>query len=374
MTDTPSNDHKDKRSSGKDSEPKIRPGDEDVDDGRLDPDQARELNKTLRSLQPKLDLWLKANRGSIWDGPAKLIGQFSKLIIPLTYVMGLLIFSVLITDPSKLPWMDSSPSSSHTAYVTIKGTILTGDDADADKIIPAMEKALESKGSEALILRINSPGGSPVQSDRMYEAINALREKHGKPIYTVIEDIGASGAYYIASATDAIYANPSSMIGSIGVISSSFGFTDLMDKLGVQRRVFTAGESKSMMDPFSPIKPGIKEHWEKILASTHDTFIERVKAGRGEALTGPESTLFSGLIWDAQTAKDYGLIDDMGSLRSVAANVVGAPEIVDYSPPKRFQGLGAGMGVDSSDIEDAVIGVLSGVQSKLETPHIKATP
>lgn len=351
---------------------------DDVSDSAADKpmtaQQSQELSQQLRKLQPKLDLWLKTNRGSIWDGPVKLLSQFSKMVLPITYVLGLLIFAVLVTDPTKLPWMDREETDEHTAYVDLKGAILTGNEADADRLIPAMEKALEAEGSKALVIRINSPGGSPVQSDRMYEAIQQLREEHGKPIYAAIEDIGASGAYYVAAATDGIYANPSSMIGSIGVISSSFGFTDLMDKLGVERRTYTAGDNKSMLDPFHEVKPSIKDHWETILESTHKTFIARVKEGRGDVLSDDEDTLFSGLVWDAQTALDLGLIDGMGSLRTVASDLIGASDTIDYTPPKPFKGFGPGLGVSSDALEQAAVGILQRIQTQMATPSLKATP
>ncbi len=353
------------------------PSDNDRAGGYEEPMSAketRELSQQLRRLQPKLDLWLKTNRGSVWDGPVKLMAQFTKLILPITYVLGLLIFAVLVTDPSKLPWMDREETEAHTAYIDLKGAILTGNEADADRLIPAMEKALEAEGAQALVIRINSPGGSPVQSDRIYQAIQQLRDEYGKPIYAVIEDIGASGAYYVAAATDGIYANPSSMIGSIGVISSSFGFTELLNKLGVERRTYTAGENKSMLDPFHEVKPEIRDHWEEILASTHRTFIDRVKEGRGDLLNGDESTLFSGLVWDAQTAMDLGLIDGFGSLRTVANDLVDASELVDYTPPKPFKGLGGGLGVDSSAIEQAAISILHRIQTEMSTPALTATP
>ncbi|WP_304526852.1 S49 family peptidase [Halomonas sp. I5-271120] len=336
--------------------------------------QAMELSKQLRKLEPKLDHWLKVNRGSIWDGPAKLLAQFAKLVLPVTYVLGLLLFSVLVTDPTKLPWMDKEETEEHTAYVDLKGAILTGNEADADRLIPAMEKALEAEGSEALVVRINSPGGSPVQSDRMYQAIQEFREEYGKPIYSVIEDIGASGAYYVAAGTDGIYANRSSMIGSIGVISSSFGFTELMDKLGVERRTFTAGDNKDMLDPFHKVSPAIEDHWNNILASTHETFIERVKEGRGDVLAENEPDLFSGLIWDAQSALDLGLIDGMGSLRSIASELVGAEELVDYTPPKPFKGFSGGLGISAEGIEQAMVGSFSRIQESLFTPSLSATP
>jgi len=332
--------------------------------------EAREVTVTLQQL-------IKQRKRSIWDGPVELFKQFVKLVVPVTYFLGFLLMTVIVTDPSKLPWMDKSSGDEHTAYVDLNGAILTDGDANVDKIIPAMEKALKNEHSKALIIRINSPGGSPVQSDRMYEAIGYLRGEYEKPIYAVIEDIGASGAYYVASATDRIYANHSSMVGSIGVISSSFGYTELMQKVGVERRTYTAGVNKSMLSPFQPVTPAIEKHWEKILNSTHATFIERVKAGRGDVLKADDPSVFSGLIWDAQGAMDLGLIDEFGTLRSVARDVVEVEKLVDYSPPKSISPLsGALSGLSSEGLADAMTTALknySRVLSESESPTVSAT-
>jgi protease-4 len=181
------------------------------------------------------------------------------------------------------------------------------------------------------MLAINSPGGSPVQAGYVYNEIRRLREKHpDKKVYAVISDVGASGAYYIAAAADEIYADPASLVGSIGVISASFGLTGMMEKVGVERRLFTGGENKALLDPFSPLRPEQEALWQSVIDTTHRQFIERVRSGRGDRLKeSPE--LFSGAVWSGEQAIELGLIDAFGSPGQVAREVVGAEEVVDLS-------------------------------------------
>jgi protease-4 len=253
-------------------------------------------------------------------------------------------------------------SGKHTALVEVNGVIAEQKDANADRIVTGLRKAFEAEDSEAVLLRINSPGGSPVQAGQIYREIERLREKHsGKKLYAAITDMGASGGYYVAAAADRIYADPASIVGSIGVIMSGFGFTDAMDELGVERRLLTAGENKAMLDPFQPVDPEQKQHVQTMLTQIHDQFIEAVKKGRGDRLKDPEANkLFSGLFWTGAEATDLGLADGLKSPGQVARDVVGAEDIVNYTPRpnpldelmKRFGArIGAGL-ADALGVED----------------------
>lgn len=222
----------------------------------------------------------------------------------------------------------------HTAVVQVDGPIAADELASADNIVGALRSAFEAENSAAVVLRINSPGGSPVQSGYIYDEILRLREEYpDKKVYAVISDIGASGAYYIASAADEIYANRASLVGSIGVVAGGFGFTEVMDKIGVERRLYTAGENKAFLDPFSPERQEEVSFWENVLENTHQQFIEAVKSGRGERLADDER-LFSGLVWSGEQAVELGLIDGLGSTSWVARQLVGEEELVDYSHRK----------------------------------------
>ena len=194
-----------------------------------------------------------------------------------------------------------------------------------------LRDAFEDTNTRGVILRINSPGGSPVQSGYVYDEIMRLKGLYPNvKVYAVISDIGASGAYYIAAAADEIYADKASLVGSIGVISSSFGFVDALDKLGVERRVFTSGENKAFLDPFSPLKKTDKAFWQNVLSVTHKQFIAQVKKGRGDRLKST-SKVFSGLIWTGEQALEMGLVDGLGSTGFVAREVIGEENIVDFT-------------------------------------------
>lgn len=222
-------------------------------------------------------------------------------------------------------------AGSHTAVVNISGEISDSSDASADAIIAGLQAAFEAPKSKAVVLRINSPGGSPVQSAYVYEEIRRLRALHkDKKLYAVITDMGASGAYYIAAAADQIYVNPGSLVGSIGVIMQGFGVQGLMQKLGVEDRTMTAGENKAILSPFEPVKPQDKAHVKSVLDAVHQQFITAVRQGRGQRLKeSPE--IFSGLFWTGQQAVELGLADGFGSVDSVARTVIGAEDVVDYS-------------------------------------------
>ena len=222
------------------------------------------------------------------------------------------------------------PTTAHTAVVEIKGEIASGADASAEFVVASLRSAFEDEGSQAVVLLINSPGGSPVQAGIINDEILRLKEKHKKPVYAVVEETCASAAYYIAVAADDIYVDKASIVGSIGVLMDGFGFTGLMDKLGVERRLLTAGENKGFLDPFSPQTEKQREFAQTMLNQIHQQFIAVVKAGRGERLKETGET-FSGLFWTGQQAIDIGLADHLGSLDYVAREVVKAEDIVDYT-------------------------------------------
>jgi protease-4 len=236
----------------------------------------------------------------------------------------------------------------HTALVEVAGVIDAKGNASADNVTAALQGAFKDKKTQGVVLRINSPGGSPVQAGIIYDEIRRLRGLHPDiPMYAVVEDICASGGYYIASAADKIYVDKASLIGSIGVLMDNFGFVDAMHKLGVERRVFTAGDNKAFLDPFSPLEPRQVEYAKTLLGEIHGQFIEVVRKGRGKRLSdSPE--IFSGLIWTGSKSIELGLTDGLGSLEYVAREVIKAEAIVDYTQKenvaerlaKRF---GAGM-------------------------------
>jgi protease IV len=218
----------------------------------------------------------------------------------------------------------------HTAVIEIKGEIASGSDASAESVVAAMRSAFEDSGAKAVVLLINSPGGSPVQAGIIYDEIKRLRTKYNKPIYSVVEESCASAAYYIASGTDKIFVDKASIVGSIGVLMDGFGFTGLMEKLGVERRLMTAGENKGFLDPFSPQTEKHRVFAQGMLDQVHRQFINAVKAGRGKRLKEtPE--LFSGLFWTGQQAVEMGLADQLGNIDFVARDIVKAEDLVDYT-------------------------------------------
>jgi len=218
----------------------------------------------------------------------------------------------------------------HTAVVEIKGEIASGAEASAEFIVAAMRAAFEDEGAQAVVLLVNSPGGSPVQAGIINDEIRRLRARYNKPVYTVVEESCASAAYYIAAASDKIFVDKASIVGSIGVLMDGFGFTGLMDKLGVERRLMTAGENKGFLDPFSPQTEKQRAYAQAMLDQIHKQFIDTVKAGRGKRLKEtPE--LFSGLFWTGQQAIELGLADQYGNLDYVAREIVKAEDLVDYT-------------------------------------------
>jgi protease-4 len=259
---------------------------------------------------------------------ARRWGIFFKLLA-FVYVFGVL---ALFTPSLKL---DKSASSAegHTALIEVRGMIMADEAASADNIVGSLRAAFEDEKTKGIVLRINSPGGSPVQSGYIYDEIKRLRGEHpDTKVYAVISDLGASGAYYIASAADQIYADKASLVGSIGVTAATFGFVGVMEKVGVDRRVYTSGEHKAFLDPFQPPKEEETRFWQSVLETTHKQFIDSVKKGRGERLKVEENPqLFSGLIWSGEQALQLGLVDALGSSSYVAREVVGAKDIVDFT-------------------------------------------
>jgi protease-4 len=219
----------------------------------------------------------------------------------------------------------------HTALVEVRGEIAADTEASAELLVSALKSAFEDAGAQAVVLRINSPGGSPVQSGIVNDEIRRLKALHKKKVYAVVEEICASGAYYIAVAADEIYVDKASLVGSIGVLMDGFGFTGAMDKLGVERRLLTAGENKGMLDPFSPQNERQTAYAKAMIDQIHQQFIAVVKQGRGQRLKESADT-FSGLFWNGEEAVRLGLADHTGNLDFVAREVIKAEEVVDYTP------------------------------------------
>ncbi len=221
-------------------------------------------------------------------------------------------------------------SLAHTAVVELRGEIAAGSDSSAELIISALRAAFEDEGAKGVVLLINSPGGSPVQAGIINSEIGRLKAKHGKPLYAVVEESCASAAYYVAVAADRIFVDKASIIGSIGVQMDGFGFTGLMEKLGIERRLMMAGENKGFLDPFSAQSERQRLHAQSMLDQIHRQFIEVVKRGRGQRLKEMPET-FSGLFWSGQQAVELGLADQLGNLDYVAREVVKAEELIDYT-------------------------------------------
>ena len=262
-------------------------------------------------------------------------------------LLWMLLFAALVA--AAINQSQNTPSAGpHTAVIAIRGEISSESDNNAEMLLPALRSAMEDDDARALVLQIDSPGGSPVQAGLVYDEIRRLRELHDKPVYAVVEDTCASAAYYIASAADKIYVNKASVVGSIGVLMDSFGFTGSLEKLGIERRLLTAGNNKGFLDPFSPMSDAQRQHAQALLDQIHQQFIAAVKQGRGERLKETADT-FSGLFWTGEQAVDMGLADSLGSVDGVAREVVKAEELVDYTPEEKVferltRRLGAAIG------------------------------
>ena len=257
------------------------------------------------------------------------------------------LFALLFLGMGWLGKKDSSPGR-HTALIDINGVISTSGQASADNVMLALKEAYKDKRTQGVILRINSPGGSPVQAGYINDEIRRLRAKYPDiPLHAVIEDICASGGYYIAVAADKIYVDKASIVGSIGVLMDGFGFTGTMDKLGIERRLLSAGDNKGFLDPFSPVNETHKAHAEQMLDQIHQQFVSVVRQGRGKRLKETPD-MFSGLMWIGQKSIDLGLADAMGGIDYVAREVIKAEEIVDFTPRENVaerlaKRLGTGM-------------------------------
>ena len=225
----------------------------------------------------------------------------------------------------------SAPTGPHTALVEVRGEIAADTEANAEQLVSSIKSAFEDDGAKAVVLRINSPGGSPVQAGIINDEIRRMKAKHKKKVYAVVEEAAASGAYYIAVAADEIYVDKASLVGSIGVLMDGFGFTGLMNKVGVERRLLTAGENKGMLDPFSPADPKQTAYAKTMLDQIHQQFIKVVREGRGDRLKETTET-FSGLFWSGEEAVKLGLADHFGNLDYVAREVIGYEDVVDYTP------------------------------------------
>jgi len=256
-------------------------------------------------------------RGRLWGIFFKLLG-FTYLTVILLLALG---------------WSGHADvtGKKHTALVDLDGIIAPGGDGSADKINAALDAAFEDRNTKGVVLRINSPGGSPVQAQTIYDEMRRLRKKYPDiPLYVVVEDICASGGYFVAAGADRIYVGKASLVGSIGVLMNGFGFTGLMEKLGVERRLITAGEHKGFLDPFSPEKESEVQYAKQLAEEIHRQFIAAVREGRGKRLKETPD-MFSGLIWSGQKSIELGLADAVGSLDSVARDVIKAEDIVDYT-------------------------------------------
>lgn len=282
-------------------------------------------------------------------------GIFFKLLV---LALLIIFFLAFCTDQGNNKMLHDEP---HTALISLEGEIMANGPVDANKVVGALRAALKDPGTKGVILRINSPGGSPVQSDYIYSEIMRLRHQYPKiPIYAVCTEICASGAYYIAAAANDIYANPASMVGSIGVIMKGFGFTEAMKKIGVTQRNVIAGKYKDFMDPFAPIDPAAQEIAQNMVDIVHEQFIAAVEAGRGNRLQKDNPDVFSGLIWTGVQAKKLGLIDGYGSAGFVARNVIKEEKIIDYTvKPNPFERFADRIGVSAANV------ILSQVQVHL---------
>ena len=231
----------------------------------------------------------------------------------------------------KLPGSGAEAVGRHTALVDLRGVIDSEGEASAENLFASLQAAFEDRNTAGVVLRINSPGGSPVQAGLIHDEIRRLRGKHPQvPLYAVVEEICASGGYYVAVAADGIYVDKASIVGSIGVLINGFGFTELLDKLGIERRLLTAGANKGFLDPFSPVDEGQKAHALEMLGQIHQQFIDVVRRGRGPRLKETPD-MFSGLFWSGERSVELGLSDALGSVESVARDVIKADEIVDFS-------------------------------------------
>lgn len=260
-------------------------------------------------------------------------GIFFKLLA-FTYLLAVLLIAVY----PKLKVEMHGSGTRHVAVVDVQGVIAEGEAASASSVIEGLQNAVKDKDTKGIILNINSPGGSPVQSGYIYDEIKRQKKLHPDlPIYAVAGDLCASGGYYIAAAADKIFVNQATIIGSIGVIMNGFGFTQIMEKFGVERRLLTAGSHKALLDPFSPVKTEENKHMQEMLNQVHQQFIQAVKNGRGDRLKDAQTPdMFSGLVWTGAQGVGLGLADGFGSVDTVARDELGTEEQVNFTPQERF--------------------------------------
>lgn len=269
-------------------------------------------------------------------------GIFFKFLT-FAYILAIVLIFVDVDEPDELV------DGQHTALVDLQGVISPSSDASAENLVDALQRAFKHKKTKGVVLRINSPGGSPVQSGIIHDEIQRLRKANPeKQLHVVVEDICASGGYFVAAAADRIFVNRASIVGSIGVLIDGFGFTGAMDKLGVERRLLTAGENKGFLDPFSPQEGRQRAHAQVLLDDIHRQFIEVVRKGRGERLKD-NPDVFSGLMWTGERSVEMGLADSLGTVESVAREVIEAERIVDFTVKPGFgerlaRRLGTGLG------------------------------
>jgi protease IV len=246
------------------------------------------------------------------------------------------LFALLFLGLGWIGGADKALTGRHTALVDLNGVIAHDSPASAERINTGLQDAFKDRNTAGVIVRVNSPGGSPVQAGQINNEMRRLRGLHPQiPLYVVVEDICASGGYYVAVAADRIYVDPASVVGSIGVLMNGFGFTGTMEKLGVERRLITAGENKGFLDPFSPLSLQQKAYAEKMLTEIHRQFIDVVKQGRGDRLK-PTPELFSGLVWTGQKSIELGLADALGSVDYVAREVIKAEQVIDFTPKENL--------------------------------------
>ncbi len=276
-----------------------------------------------------------------------------------TLTFAYLIAILMIAVYPRIKTEMSAGGKKHTAIIDVQGVIAENEAASASVIIEGLRKAVKDKQTQGIILNINSPGGSPVQAAYVYDEIMSLKKLHPDiPVYSVVSDICASGGYYIAAASDKIFVSQASIIGSIGVIMNGFGFVHVLEKLGVERRLLTAGSHKAMLDPFSPVKEAEVKHMQSLLNQVHQQFIDAVRKGRGERLVESDE-MFSGLVWTGTEGIRLGLADDFGNIDSVAKNVIGAEKIINFTPQEKL--LDRLTGKFAASFGHAVSTVLNGV-------------
>ncbi len=264
------------------------------------------------------ELTKEFRRGRRWR---MLFGIFPVLIL-------FLIFVTVVSEEASV----AQRHSEHTAQIDIFGLIVPLERSSAEFVTHSLRSAFEAEEAKAIVLRINSPGGSPVQADRIFSEVQRLRAAHPeKPVYAVVEDLCASAAYYIAVAADEIYVNPTSLVGSIGVISSSFGMVDLIDDLGIERRVTKSGRHKNMLDPFLPEDPEAQQHLQDLIDEVHQLFVRRVVESRGARLSANETDIFDGRIWTGAQARELGMVDGFADVGQVARDIAGVEDVVDYT-------------------------------------------